>query len=170
MIRCPACDHETYEGALFCPACGAALVAALAKTRALHAGYPPPSPSASPTPRPERMPGRQVVLFLQDGQRIALPPGERWSLGRAVSNQPVLPDIDLSPYGAYEMGVSRLHATLHFSPQGLLTITDMGSSNGTQVDGVQIPPHKPYPLRDGSVILLGKMLLRVRFVPQPSRA
>ncbi len=169
MIRCPACNHETYEGALFCPACGASLVTATAKTRTLPAASAVVLPAA-PTRGGEGAPGQQVVLFLQNGQRLGLPPGERWTLGRTVSGQPVLPDVDLNPYGAYEMGVSRLHATLHLSPQGLLTITDMGSSNGTQVDGVQIPPHKPYPLRDGSVIVLGKMLLRVRFVPQPSRA
>ena len=52
-------------------------------------------------------------------------------------------------------GVSRRHARLVFQNNQYL-LEDLGSSNGTFVNGVQIS--KPWPLKNGDVISLGKMI------------
>lgn len=82
------------------------------------------------------------------------------TLGRIVEGQPILPDIDLSPYEAYAHGVSRLHAAIKVTPQRV-TIMDLGSSNGTRVNGQKIVPHVEYPLKNHDVVALGKLKIQV---------
>jgi pSer/pThr/pTyr-binding forkhead associated (FHA) protein len=49
--------------------------------------------------------------------------------------------------------ISRSHAELRLdSPAGGVTVVDLGSSNGTFVDGVRIPANKPIPLKNGAVV------------------
>ncbi len=71
-----------------------------------------------------------------------------------------MPDVDLSPYEAYTQGVSRLHSCLKIINQRVV-ITDLGSSNGTRVNGQKIMPHIDYPLNHGDVIALGKLKVQV---------
>lgn len=55
--------------------------------------------------------------------------------------------------------LSRRHARLRLA-DGRLTIEDLGSTNGTIVDGMRLPVETPRPLRDGAQLLLGE----IRFV------
>jgi pSer/pThr/pTyr-binding forkhead associated (FHA) protein len=71
-----------------------------------------------------------------------------------------MPDIDLTAYAAYRMGVSRRHAMLRVKEKRL-EIFDLGSSNGTSVNGVRLVAHQPQPLKDGDKIGLGKMVIRI---------
>lgn len=49
--------------------------------------------------------------------------------------------------------ISRSHAELRLdSAPGGVTVVDLGSSNGTFVDGVRIPANKPIPLKSGAVV------------------
>ena len=72
------------------------------------------------------------------------------SIGRRSRSRHIEPDIDLTG----DPGVSRLHAVLTASPDGTWRITDK-ASNGTQVNGQEIPAHEPVPLRPGDYINLG---------------
>jgi adenylate cyclase len=56
--------------------------------------------------------------------------------------------------------LSRKHARLLFVSQGGLSIEDLGSTNGTIVDGMRLPAHQPRPLRHGAQIVMGE----IRFV------
>jgi pSer/pThr/pTyr-binding forkhead associated (FHA) protein len=53
--------------------------------------------------------------------------------------------------------LSRTHAEVRRGWDGV-TITDLGSKNGTKLDGVTIT--EPTPLADGMVVALGKVVLR----------
>ena len=53
--------------------------------------------------------------------------------------------------------LSRRHARFRLTADGMLTIEDLGSTNGTAVDGHKIEPHKPVPVKDGSRISLGEI-------------
>lgn len=54
--------------------------------------------------------------------------------------------------------VSRRHATLFEQPEGW-AITDVGSVNGTTVNGLRCSPGVPAPVADGSVVGLGATLV-----------
>ncbi|MEJ2740279.1 MAG: FHA domain-containing protein [Dehalococcoidia bacterium] len=60
--------------------------------------------------------------------------------------------------------VSRRHAEIEWA-EGRPRITDMGSSNGTQVNGVKIGPHRPVSLKEGDTIGIGGYLMTVRTLP-----
>ncbi len=85
----------------------------------------------------------ELRLVTADGRRVPLP---RWTitLGRGADNDVVLQSTPLS----------RRHAEIRFDGQGWLLV-DMGSTNGTTVDGRPLAPYQPYRLRSGSVVHMG---------------
>jgi adenylate cyclase len=87
-------------------------------------------------------------LIYQDGdtpQAYTFTEGEV-TIGRSPDCQIVLKDF----------GISRTHARLTVDEDGGVTIADLKSKNGTQVNGV---PVMEAPLKDGDRILLGKFQL-----------
>lgn len=167
MILCPKCQHEELVGTLYCSECGAEL---------FHLDVSPPKtvlygtesrPGAGTIPEPGSNPFPQVkstalVFFkiLETGQTIPLEDGDEFTLGRISGSQPILPDIDLTPYKAYEGGVSRLHATIKID-RDQVTITDLGSANGTRINSKKIAAHQAYPLSNEDILSLGKFKAQI---------
>jgi hypothetical protein len=60
-----------------------------------------------------------------------------------------------------EHQVSRKHARLHNTPQGWM-LTDLGSTNGTRVNGQQLPAGQPRALQPGDRITLGTTALALK--------
>jgi FHA domain/Double zinc ribbon len=52
-------------------------------------------------------------------------------------------------------GVSRRHAQVKRQPDGSLALLDLGSTNGTKINGIAIEPNILVPLKDGDRITLG---------------
>lgn len=78
------------------------------------------------------------------------------TLGRTFGEAQV--DIDLTPHGAAEAGLSRLHARL--SEQGdEWYITDLGSTNGTYVNETRLPPGESHLLKNGDKVHCSQMKL-----------
>jgi pSer/pThr/pTyr-binding forkhead associated (FHA) protein len=92
--------------------------------------------------------------------------GEGTVLGRADSGDEGHCDIDLAPYNALPLGVSRRHALIRIG-KNRVTITDLGSSNGTRIDGSLLKPNQPYRIWDQDTLQLGNLRLQVHFVIQP---
>ncbi len=85
-----------------------------------------------------------------EGIRVqTLTPGEH-HLGRQPGNEILLPNRE----------VSRRHALLACTPQGC-TVTDLGSSNGTYLEGKKLAPHTPYPLSLPAHLKVGPFQLRL---------
>jgi pSer/pThr/pTyr-binding forkhead associated (FHA) protein len=74
------------------------------------------------------------------------------------------PDISLDCLNAHENGVSRRHAVLIWR-NDVLHIVDLGSSNGTWVNGLRLFPHQPRGIHNGDTIQIGRVQLRLRFHP-----
>jgi pSer/pThr/pTyr-binding forkhead associated (FHA) protein len=167
MILCPNCHHQEVAGALFCSECGAQLVAVdRVATQAIRRNPSDILSSPDATP-PQTQPSQPsavdavVSLYLVDsGQILHLAGRTEFTLGRVAEGQPILPDVDLSPYEAYTQGVSRLHSCLKIINQRVV-ITDLGSSNGTRVNGQKILPHIDYPLNHGDMVALGKLKIQI---------
>ena len=71
-----------------------------------------------------------------------------------------MPDVDLSPHNAYANGVSRLHAVLKLI-QDKIVIMDLGSSNGTYLNGSRLSPYVETRVNHGDVIYLGKLKMQL---------
>jgi diguanylate cyclase (GGDEF)-like protein len=74
---------------------------------------------------------------------------EASSLGRSADNT----------FQIHDHTVSRRHAVVWVDAEGSAWITDVGSSNGTFVDGKRLAPHTPIKVDDGSRIQLGSVTL-----------
>ncbi len=100
------------------------------------------------------------LKMVNSGQIIPLAGQNEFTLGRITDGQPILPDIDLTPFEGYAEGVSRLHAAIRITERGVM-IVDLGSSNGTRINGQKIVPNVNYPLKDGDMIALGRIKMQI---------
>lgn len=170
MILCPNCQHHEIAGALFCSECGAQLVfterlstQAFVKTQSEvlpDIKQSSPLPSEPPAPPSAAIDALVSLHLVDNGQILPLAGRNEFTLGRVAEGQPILPDVDLSPYEAYAQGVSRLHAALKINSQRVV-IMDLGSSNGTRVNGQKIMPNVDYPVNHGDMLALGKLKIQV---------
>ena len=166
MIECPNCKHQEIPGALFCSECGAQLVGihtvttqSIGKNLTNNLANLEAAQEDTSIPSPPN--GVAISLFLLDtGQIVPLAGKNEFTLGRSAEGQPILPDIDLAPYQAYENGVSRLHVSLTMNKQEAL-VTDLGSANGTRLNGQKLTPHRPTPVKHGDILTLGKLRIQL---------
>lgn len=162
MIICPTCKHEEVDGAIFCSECGMQLIKTEAGTtqtiKQEEADKIPTGPLETELPNPNNV---WISLHMIDNGQI-LPISERneFTMGRISENQPIMPDVDFSAFKAYENGVSRLHAVIRRNTGGTI-VMDLGSSNGTYVNGTRLMPNMEQPLRHGDIISLGKLKMQV---------
>jgi pSer/pThr/pTyr-binding forkhead associated (FHA) protein len=161
MIICPNCHHNNIHGAVFCGECGARLITTNSTTQSLG-GAEPPVPTNIPMPSTSAVEGGISLHLMESGQILSLAGRSEFTIGRATEGQPILPDVDLTTYDAFSQGVSRLHAALRILNQKLVVI-DLGSSNGTRVNGQKILPHIDYPLNHGDILALGKLKIQILF-------
>ena len=163
MIKCPNCQHEEPSGALFCSNCGAQLIPNNFQTVQYDTdtAYTNNSESGDEPIPPAELLDYPALLYVVDyDDYIPLLEDKELTLGRASKDQPIVPDIDLKAYNAYDEGVSRLHATIKYSKEDFYII-DLGSVNGTKINGERIEPNKNYPLKEGDLISLGKLQLKI---------
>jgi hypothetical protein len=84
-------------------------------------------------------------------------------VGRSDSTANIMPDLDLEPHAGKSFGVSRRHAILLPTGDGLCLI-DLDSTNGTWINGVYLQPGQKYRLRSGDRVEFGRLRLAVRVV------
>lgn len=93
---------------------------------------------------------------------LPLPNAPQVIIGRADPVSNAYPDVDLTPHGALDQGVGRRHARV-FVQNGQFQIEDLNSTNGTLLNGRRLAPQQPQVLRDGDLIQIGKMMMRIQF-------
>jgi pSer/pThr/pTyr-binding forkhead associated (FHA) protein len=96
----------------------------------------------------------------ETGVVISLLGRDNFTLGRSGKTQAVIPDIDLLNHGAFEHGVSRIHAEVQLRAEGIFLI-DLDSANFTIVNGKQLEPQIPFPIHNGDIIELGGLRLQL---------
>lgn len=171
MIVCPNCHNKELPGAYFCSECGTQLVAL--NFLGTHLINKPPVDFAAPIHNDTDIPTHRSVIKNRDpkislhlvdsGKVLHLSDRKDFTLGRAIEGQSILPDVDLSSYDAFSQGVSRMHSSLRIANEQVY-LMDLGSSNGTRLNGQKIVPHVEYTLKHGDLIVLGKMKIQVLLI------
>lgn len=92
---------------------------------------------------------------------------ETMLLGRADSERDINPEIDLSPYNAGALGVSRRHAVIVVKDTHLW-LKDMGSTNGTRLNESVLEPLKEYRLHHGDELMLGQLHMQLQYSVVPA--
>ncbi|HKF36125.1 MAG TPA: FHA domain-containing protein [Ktedonobacteraceae bacterium] len=155
---CPSCGAVNPAGESFCSNCGSMLGAPAA------AAAPAPVDTATPaapamTAAPAALTARLIVEA--DNQEFDLGGKDLVLIGRedAVSN--IFPDVDLTPHGGEEGGVSRMHARI-FVENGQYMLEDENSTNFTFLNRQKLTAKTPTQLHDDDEIKLGRVLLRFK--------
>ncbi len=106
-------------------------------------------------------PANTLTLTFPTGQTFSMQ-GDEASVGRADVAQNWRPEVDVIPFGggAPDLGVSRHHARLARLAGGF-AVTDMGSTNGTYVNGHATPYNQPVPLNNGDTLSFGALNTQV---------
>jgi hypothetical protein len=165
MRICPYCAFSNREGIFFCEDCGETLIGTdagvMTSTRRLK--ETPEELMGTSSWGTARL-GRysSVLLRIRDGETIVLHPTEEIIFGRADAAAGNKPGVDLTPFGAQEKGVSRIHASLKRGDETLVLV-DLGSVNGTHLNGQKLIPNQPRVVRDGDEIRLGMLVCNIYF-------
>ena len=167
MIRCSSCHKSHPENTLFCDECGAYLMAEDGKTT-----DPLTMETAKWVDRRATMAGVQTgeasrpltlsFLIVDLDRQIEFPLSKELNIGRLDAASATFPDLDLTSYGGLEKGVSRRHAKIVRHGDDIL-IEDLGSVNGTFLNGKRLTPYLQHPLVSGDEVQLGKLIVHVRF-------
>jgi hypothetical protein len=166
MIICSNCKGSNMAGAVYCSECGAQLVGRDTLTTQnitteQFEKVNERTPKSDDLYQPFDGSDAWGSLHLLDtGQVLPLSTRNEFTMGRVSEGQPIMPDIDLSPYQAYAAGVSRLHAVIK-RDGGRIVFIDLGSANGTYINGKRLTPNIEQVLNHGDIIALGKLKLQV---------
>lgn len=159
-LTCLQCRKPYRYGELVCANCGALFFSA-SETRRLDTDIEPMLVNWS---RGDAILTEQrPVLFEIDDQDIVLPIAPSLIIGRVGSTAgDIQPDVDLSPFDAKTKGVSRLHLRM-VRKSSLIYVADMGSSNGSHLNGRRMYANAEQIIRSGDELLLGSLKIRVKF-------
>jgi non-specific protein-tyrosine kinase len=107
--------------------------------------------------------GDGLVIFVAGYQEpISVLVKDRVTVGRYKDNMTPGAHVDLDRYGAFEAGVSREHIAVYREGMQYF-IEDLGSINGTWVNGERIPANQKVAVEKGSEVVLGSLSIRLMF-------
>ena len=86
--------------------------------------------------------------------------------GRVTGGDPTV-DVDFTPYGAMDKGVSREHALIRPTEQRLYLI-DLSSTNGTKHNELPVGPGMAVVLQDHDMVSLGHLTFEIRILNRPA--
>jgi len=164
-------------GAIFCTRCGSSLVrvvedggeTAVYTQNPVQGAFPGMGDNPGDKPRnPAEARGASasptdafISLHMVDtGEILPLAMSDEITIGRVSAGQSIVPDVNLTPYRAYDEGVSRLHASLKVTNSQVYVI-DLSSANGTRLNGKILNPNEPHLLAHGDILTLGRFKIQV---------
>ena len=166
-IKCPFCRAEQIKNTIFCGECGQYLLKETsAETNPLEGteiqplqetlnnltgGEPGPNGSWPLTVRlKSASSSRELEIILS----------KSICLGRLDPASSNFPEIDLTQEGSASKSVSRRHARI-FRHDDVVVVEDLGSINGTFINGRRLVPYLPENLNTGDTLQLGRLILNV---------
>ena len=168
MSRCDECGEAYLDGALFCAECGAHLFHDADSDMTLKVATPEAvGYETSTRPLDYRLgfgikADKIVLVIPSSGRRLEVELGQVVSIGRIDTRQGIWPEVDLTLDEGAENGVSRNHALVRSSDEGVVLV-DLGSTNGTRINDRRLSPERPHLLNNGDTVRFGNLLVRVYF-------
>jgi hypothetical protein len=157
-VRC-SLGHENPDGSMFCDECGERLdpqqSADASAAPVSTASSAPAAVVAAPA-----APATTAKLVVEaDNATFDLSGKSEAMIGREDPVSNIYPDVDLTPHGGEEGGVSRLHAKI-FLQGSQYMIEDQNSTNFTFVNRQKLQPKTPTPINDGDEVRLGRVTMK----------
>lgn len=162
-MRCPNCGGENKDSAKFCFRCGQkiAVFTPIPPAPAVQIGVisqsnaailPAVSPNEDLSTRPLSC---ASILLIESGKKIEIPSIPITYLGRADKQSSYTPEIDFTQIDRNKV-ISRKHACISFS-NNKYKLSDLGSTNGTFLNGLRLQTGVEYDLKNGDEIIFGKI-------------
>ena len=99
----------------------------------------------------------RLIMQVGHNQHIAhVEIADQITIGRSDAAQSYEADLDLTPFNGRGAGVSRRHVTIYLA-HDVLYIRDLGSANGTLLNGAALEQQRLYQLNEGDKITVGKL-------------
>lgn len=159
-IRCSQ-GHDNPDGSAFCDECGERLTGqsgvSVADAQPMQTAAPA-APAASAA-SPVAVAAAPKLIVQADNAAFDLAGKSEVLIGREDPISNIYPDIDLTPHGGEEGGVSRLHAKL-FINSGQYLVEDQNSTNFTFINRQKLAPKTPTPIKDGDELRLGRVIMK----------
>lgn len=170
MEICSECNYRNRIGELFCQECGTPLFAGEAnpldtkrRTRQFTSFLPSEKTNVGIAGTAHLEQDTHILFYVRDEEDpLVIRPDAELLVGRSDPKTNHYPEIDLTPHGALEEGVSRSHAVMRREGDSM-TVIDMDSVNGTYLNGQRLRPNMPRIIRDGDEIRFGRMVVHVYF-------
>lgn len=133
------------------------------KTGYLGSSDAQPMPDRQPRPQTSILGAGAKLLVKIGDKQVVLDIEDVMLIGRRIEgDDPKTYALDLGAYGGYQSGVSRQHATIT-RHEGSLYIEDLGSTNGTRINGFQLTARRKYRLRDGDEVEFARLRTVFKF-------
>ncbi len=177
-LNCVTCGASNPPGSKFCEDCGASLSGQASNPsveipetplQVAEAKYHPSGNHPAVHPKAERYSpatgdlshsnsGSPALRVTTTGQLIPINQASNL-VGRRSPVDGIYPEIDLTDTDSNSY-ISRRHARISSTQSGL-ELEDLGSANGTFVNGVRLNPGEKIQLKDGDRIQFGKLILNL---------
>lgn len=154
-IRCSQ-GHDNPDGSAFCDECGERLTG---QSGVAVADAQQPIATPAPAASPVAVAAAAKLIVQADNADFDLAGKSEVLIGREDPISNIYPDIDLTPHGGEEGGVSRLHAKL-FINNGQYLVEDQNSTNFTFINRQKLAPKTPTPIKDGDELRLGRVIMK----------
>ena len=166
MIVCPNCQTRYIENTLFCEECGDYLSSGeVPKTNPVGtrilSGVQTRSSELRGSLSATDLTLPTISLKIDRGREIAVKLDKAIHMGRLDPISNMFPEIDLTEDGGFEKGVSRRHARI-LRRENDVFLEDLGSTNGTFINGEKISPFHTEMIIDGDSVRLGNLQIEVR--------
>jgi CheY-like chemotaxis protein len=122
---------------------------------------------ATTGPLEEQLPWVLDVRIVGTPATMQVKVHEAMIIGRSDPQTGVFPDVDLNKHGAQNQGVSRRHAAI-IAKDNRIKVKDLGSVNGTRLNGLKLEPNEEYRLRHGDILEVGQAKLQILFAVLPT--
>jgi hypothetical protein len=170
MIVCPFCQAKHVANTLFCCNCGTCLFEKDSKETSPFdvadtdpVDEPGPEPGFTSAAGHGRDPLALRVSIGPSKRAMEIPLTKAIYMGRLDPASTALPEIDLSAEDREGHCISRHHARIR-KHEDTVFIEDLGSTNGTYINGRRLTSYIPETMKDYNVVQLGRLLIEVEIL------
>lgn len=170
MIKCQFCHTLHVDNTIFCDECGNYLLEdEKRETDPLDVGETGWIGNTTAEPGfassyQQNMHRLAIRLKIGAAKReVEAPLDKVIHVGRVDPSSNVFPEIDLTDDDVVSKCVSRRHARI-LRQENRVVVEDLGSVNGTFINGNRLAPYLPETLSDGDTLQLGKLLIEVKIL------
>jgi pSer/pThr/pTyr-binding forkhead associated (FHA) protein len=164
---CPACKMLNDSAAVFCVHCGVPFDRGLSRNdptthQVAETSFLTADDLSMLQDMERNIPENGIAIYLPNlANPFSVRSDDDFLIGRKT-DESFDNVVDLSPFDAFKMGISRRHVRIQ-RVGNEYQITDLNSTNGSKLNGKQLPPGVPVTLPNPADLQLGRMRLYLTY-------